>query len=302
MLTFVLTKLISTYHLTLKLMMKKLLCIAAVAAIAASANAQDAFYLTGDWGEKSWNAEDPYEFVKGNDGIWSYTTAENASQCKISTAKGGWEAFNGGVIFPQGDIVANEWLTYAPGNDANIFFPWKGEWTIKINTTDSKMQFTTITPEPETTEFTKVYLRGGMNGWGAPEDWMFTTEDGNVYVLKGVDMTSDVEWKVADDSWGKINYGLSEAAPYPIGLDVPCTLQYNSSKNCTLAESGEGLTFTFVLDKTELTVSTPDGLAVNVLTAAPAEYYNMQGIKVANPTSGTLYIVKQGTTITKRIY
>lgn len=34
---------------------------------------------------------------------------------------------------------------------------------------------------------------------------------------------------------------------------------------------------------------------------APAEYYNLQGVKVANPTSGQLYIVKQGSKVSKVI-
>ena len=33
---------------------------------------------------------------------------------------------------------------------------------------------------------------------------------------------------------------------------------------------------------------------------APVEYYNLQGIRVANPENG-LYIVKQGNKVTKRI-
>lgn len=34
---------------------------------------------------------------------------------------------------------------------------------------------------------------------------------------------------------------------------------------------------------------------------APAEYYNLQGVKVANPTPGQLYIVKQGSKVSKII-
>ncbi len=33
---------------------------------------------------------------------------------------------------------------------------------------------------------------------------------------------------------------------------------------------------------------------------APVEYYNLQGIRVANPENG-IYIVKQGNKVTKRI-
>lgn len=41
--------------------------------------------------------------------------------------------------------------------------------------------------------------------------------------------------------------------------------------------------------------------SVVIDTDAPAEYYNLQGIRVASPARGTFYIVRQGDTITKVI-
>lgn len=36
--------------------------------------------------------------------------------------------------------------------------------------------------------------------------------------------------------------------------------------------------------------------------AGPAEYYNLQGIKVANPAAGQIYIVKEGSKVSKRVF
>ncbi|MDE7375432.1 MAG: hypothetical protein K2N16_01140 [Muribaculaceae bacterium] len=45
----------------------------------------------------------------------------------------------------------------------------------------------------------------------------------------------------------------------------------------------------------------PDGIEAIDSENAPAEYYNLQGVKVANPTPGQLYIVKQGSKVSKVI-
>lgn len=41
---------------------------------------------------------------------------------------------------------------------------------------------------------------------------------------------------------------------------------------------------------------------VTVDMSSPAEYYNLQGIKVSNPVKGTLYIVRQGANTTKMVF
>lgn len=38
------------------------------------------------------------------------------------------------------------------------------------------------------------------------------------------------------------------------------------------------------------------------IETAPAEYYNLQGIHIANPVSGQIYIVRQGNTVGKILY
>lgn len=50
-----------------------------------------------------------------------------------------------------------------------------------------------------------IYIRGGMNGWGTSEDWEFADEGNGVYAL--YDVTLSGQFKIADASWGTINYG-----------------------------------------------------------------------------------------------
>lgn len=57
----------------------------------------------------------------------------------------------------------------------------------------------------------EIYLRGGMNGWGAPAEWQFKTGDEeNTWVIKDVTIDGGTEFKVADSSWGDINWGAGD--------------------------------------------------------------------------------------------
>lgn len=54
-----------------------------------------------------------------------------------------------------------------------------------------------------------MYLRGGMNEWGAPDEYRFETgTDKDTWVLPGnVTIAAGTEFKVADSTWGSINMG-----------------------------------------------------------------------------------------------
>ncbi|MDE7214011.1 MAG: hypothetical protein K2N42_05480 [Anaeroplasmataceae bacterium] len=56
-----------------------------------------------------------------------------------------------------------------------------------------------------------LYVRGGINGWGAPDEYKLTinTEDGSESI-KGVVFAVNDEWKIADASWSdSANFGAS---------------------------------------------------------------------------------------------
>lgn len=57
-----------------------------------------------------------------------------------------------------------------------------------------------------------MYLRGGMNDWGASAEWQFKTGDEeNTWVVKNVTIPDGVEFKVADSSWGACNWGAGDS-------------------------------------------------------------------------------------------
>lgn len=57
----------------------------------------------------------------------------------------------------------------------------------------------------------EMYLRGGMNGWGAPAEWQFKTgAEENTWVVKNVTIDGGTEFKVADAGWGACNWGAGD--------------------------------------------------------------------------------------------
>lgn len=57
-----------------------------------------------------------------------------------------------------------------------------------------------------------LYLRGGMNEWGADAAWRFATgTESNTWVIKNVTIPAGTEFKVADSNWGPINLGSGDS-------------------------------------------------------------------------------------------
>lgn len=80
-------------------------------------------------------------------------------------------------------------------------------------------------------EPTGIYLRGGMNDWGAvPEYEFLTTDKAGVYAIESCAIGEGVEFKVADANWADINYGhngtdIEFGKPYELaGPDNPGNL------------------------------------------------------------------------------
>ncbi|MGN0223016.1 MAG: hypothetical protein ACI4AM_03205, partial [Muribaculaceae bacterium] len=71
-----------------------------------------------------------------------------------------------------------------------------------------------------------------------------------------------------------------------------------------IAEGSYTLTVTYYDYRIELTITNYDSSVLDITNdaASPVEYFNLQGVRVAEPTSGALYIVRQGNTVTKRAF
>lgn len=278
-----------------------LMSAAAVASMAFSVNAENTVLLTAETSEETaptvnyyavggfqgWNVEQPAVFTFA-DGVYTLV-AEKASTMKISTLTGNWNDFNSATIAPNGEAENGE-VPFEVKVDYEFILDYEADWTVTIDPSKQTIKFATEDARPEV----DIYLRGGMNGWGADEAWKLTSIDGNVYTLANVSIEVGTEFKIADASWGTVNYGSNEA----ITPDTTVTLIYNAG-NCRLTQSVENATVEFNLTNKTLLISTGSGIEFISSDNASAVYYNLQGVKVANPTEGNIYIVKKGTKTSK---
>ncbi|MDE6010667.1 MAG: hypothetical protein K2F87_04365 [Muribaculaceae bacterium] len=300
--------------------MKKFYAFAAAAVVAMTANAQ-ALYMTGasavgpeDGGlPENWAPKNPAEFqvVDGNFQL----TVNGLQQFKVSTVKAAedaedaWAEFNGGALTCEYGEEAGVTVDLVEG-DANIICPWEGDWTVVVSGDLKTITMTTDTPKPA--GGVKLYFRGDMNGWGADEAWMFEQVSDNVYKFTCADdqkVAPGDGFKVADSSWGKYNYGGGM-----VYVDVDMTLDYNG-ENMKVDEEWNGVAWInlavpneetgvdevwFVMsnDKEYVPEFATTSVKNVAVEDAPAVYYNLQGVRVANPVNG-IYVKVVGKTASK---
>jgi hypothetical protein len=158
-------------------------------------------------------------------------------------------------------------------------------------------------------------VSGGLDLWiiGAATDWTlndtykFAYKGNDTYTLRLATFSGEFKIKDSDADWKGVNLGGDTG-----GEDVPTTpavlgantLWQGSSVNL-VADSLTNALFTLTYDggqSATLNIENNAGVQEIGLDAvnAQAEYYNLQGVKVTNPTRG-LYIKRQGSTITKVI-
>ncbi len=285
--------------------MKKFYTLAAAAVLAMSANAQ--LYVCGDGDGIAWSPDAPMEvaLVNGN-----YTfDITNLSMFKISTSFGDWDTFNSAAKTAMVEEANLGTPVDLVDGDVNIMCPWIGDYHIVVAGDLSAIIMTTNTPKP--VGFKAVYLRGGMNDWGAPEDWRMETSDGITYWFDCQGATAipaATEFKIADAGWAQINYGA--AGIVAADDEFPNEFYYNGNNSITEEEYtgtikailpeelGDGSVMLVYLYPTIVDHGNAGVSNVNVDANAPAVYYNLQGVEVVNPANG-LFIKVQGNTVSK---
>lgn len=280
--------------------MKKFYTLLATALVAVSASAQ--VYFVGDF--QGWAPATPTEATKAEDGSW-VVEIQNVPSFKMSTAFGSWDEFNAGALMIEGaDNVENlgKELKTAPG-DKDIVLPYLGDYKIVISADYSTAVITTNTPPP--TGPVSLYLRGGMNDWGAPDLWKMSSEDGVTYWFDCQGETkipAGTEFKIADANWAKYDFGAGDEI---IPFEEPIQW-FHKGANGVMTEEYEGtIKFVLVDDTTADVTAFPTivdhvaGVAdITVSENEAAEYFNLQGIRVAAPENG-LFIRRRGNTVTK---
>ncbi|MCH5218808.1 MAG: hypothetical protein J1F07_09740 [Muribaculaceae bacterium] len=203
-------------------------------------------YVVGAGDGLNWDL--PGKAYTGEDGVVTFTV-NNLTKFKVSknnaTAWDGDGSYNAGAygpgnttfgssVYPNGQTLSIEpW-----GEDIDL--PWTGNYTITVNFNTNQMTAKTSTPQP--TNAPAVYIRGGMNGWaGTPADWQFTnvswTGTAGEWTFTGT-IPAGQEFKIADSSWGAVNYTLNNTNLTPT-LDSPYNAVYNGG-NTKLATAFTG--------------------------------------------------------------
>ncbi len=307
--------------------MKKFYTILAAAAMMASSASAQSLYFKGSGEGLSWDVANDLE-VTLQDGkytvtinnLTSFKVSAVSSAATVTTEDGntleGWDAFNSKALYAPGcGSTANLGTPLATefNSGPNNNVPFIGDYTIVVSEDLSTMTLTTTTPIP--TDFTKVYLRGDMNNWlnDASEEtlamWQMTTDDGVKYWFECTDETmipAGTGFKIADINWATINYGLGDEV---FAFEDPFLWIYNSD-NSIMAEDYTGTILLNLIggvgEPAEVTVfpgTNPDGPFssiedITVDANAPVEYFNIHGVRVANPENG-IYIVRQGAKVSK---
>lgn len=243
------------------------------------------YYAVGAF--QGWEPSTPTEFGEEN-GIFTFV-AKNASAIKISTTKGDWDTFNSGTIGPKNKDYNYEEgpFEYVKFANYQFTFAYEATWTITIDPSNKTMQFSTTDPKPTTP--IDIYLRGDMNGWNAVDEWKFNTTDGVIYTLANVNIEASQGFKVADASWGSINFGYND----PVEPNSEVVL-YNTQSNIKLTKSVTNATVEFNLDTKAFSITGTTGVDSLDKANEPAVYFNLQGAKVEKGTKGILIRVTAG--------
>ena len=225
-------------------------------------------------------------------GVWSWTGKLVPGDFGIQRLENGEQV---GWLASDGVAEINAEGSYAVGSGVNFTSTLSGNYTVSFNPAESTITFTEY--QGVIDEVIAYALRGTIVN-GTWEDYAMTEENGN--------------WTVTLSLCGEGEFGIKQttngaqsgwyAAPEATTIEATGTYQAGgigvSNWECTL--EGE-FTFTFNPETEILTITTALG-GVSEIAAenAPAEYFNLQGVRVENPTSG-LYIVRQGNKVSKVI-
>lgn len=295
--------------------MKKIYALAAAAFMATSAMAATPLYITGAntegvdvTFENKWSVDEGGAVEIPFDGTNYVIELKNLTAFTLFKTLGDWD--NDHLTCQYGEkpgVVVD----LEDGKD-NIVTPWLGDYTVTVSGDMKTLTLATNSPKPAQ----HVYLRGGMNGWGAPEEWEMTPIDKEQMTFKFTcsgeqQIVPGEEFKVADASWGKYNFGAladDEGNADDLTMDIEADLDYNSGANLKVDEIWNGVCYFSYFTK-QIVMSNDKEFecpfplqngeegavaGINAENNAAPVYYNLQGVQVNNVENGLYIVVKNG--------
>lgn len=305
--------------------MNKFLSLTACALVGFSASAEvTSLYVAGSSATTvngvtlgDWDIVNTLE-ITAEDGKFTLN-CENMDEIAISDkqlSEVNWDVWKTGLWSPDTPITEDNIGTavplYGPG-DTNFIVPWKGDWKLEIAQDLSTVTVTTTTPKPET-----IYHLVGDFSWSPIDTYKFEKETDTVYWLditetlpstKNINILRNCSWTawwaptvvpiVAGETaveWMWQTNPTGDVQAIPDGLAYTGSIRLETPDQVTM---GCSVQVTFYPTIREHNSGVADAMVEE--QNAAAEYFNLQGVKILNPQSGQLYIVRRGANVSKEI-
>lgn len=263
-------------------------------------------YLRGDM--NGWGATSENEFTTTNNikFVLENVTINAGQSFKVSTSD--WDSYLnfGGVInIPEAAFCTLE----RNGDNCTVAQNYTGTVTMFISGPHARQIYLgEVEDEIEPTERELFLVGDNYGNWNSTDSSLkFTSEEDNVYTLHMPDGITG-GWKIWDGTWA-YNFGgngqalvLGEEgdAWFNAGANFSFTTTEDVDIVFTLTE-GSDLQGSSIPSRILVRSHIINGVdAIDADANAPAVYYNMQGVRVANPEKG-MYIVVRGGKATKEL-
>ena len=247
--------------------------------------------------------------------VWNKDGAHFEAWAWVGDGAGQWYNFTSdfGSIYKaeMPDDITDMILLRKEPKSTNNWDNWNRIDNIKVSDTDNMciVNDDWVTVNWGTFAYpNEIYILGYNNEWNPANPTALTKVDDET---DGATYTAQITFTNASfklsnkksnnkDNWDSFNCGgINVGSNIVLGEETDFTS--GSSVNNSLTETGTYYVYVDLINKTFLYTETATAIeSVSVDANAPVEYYNLQGVKVANPENG-LFIKKQGNKAVKVI-
>lgn len=281
----------------------------------------DHLYVVGAIAGCVWNPATTPELTKAEN-VFSISDVELTGQANFSflTSNGedAWNALRYGAATDSQELefVDNEAtisLVSRTGDvGAIVAAPGKYDMTVTFTTEGVTLK---VVKAGEVVVVEDLVLSGDFNSWAVNDRAFLMTRNGSTYTysMDAIEANTMFKVKTAEDEW-TTSWGAegdpswTEAQPVAVTPNVAMNAWPGSGCNFLVENALTNVTITFVKSDDAAVASTltvQGQSAIETVEAAaaeaPAQYYNLQGIRVLAPEAGQLYIVNRAGKVSKEI-
>lgn len=272
-------------------------------------------YVVGSLAGSMWDPATAVLMTK-NDNVFTATNIELVGDANFSflTAQSWDEARYGGLVDNEDVTFDGDVATVAIVSGANAIKAVPGLYNMTL-TFAAEGNTLKLEKAGEIVVVEDLVLAGDFNGWAENDPAFKMTKDGNTYTYRMDVIAAETQFKVktAEAEW-KTSWGAegdpswTEAQPVAVVPNVAMNAWPGSGCNFLVENALTNVVITFVKSDDAAVASTLTVQGQSAIetveaaaTEAPAQYYNLQGIRVLAPEAGQLYIVNRAGKVSKEI-